>query len=356
MVNLAKLSAFRSDIEATRRHHGAAWLPTYLRALGLLRRAFSPKEIFLWDLLDPRHDANALSRFVSKEEFLAFQAAHSPTSYAVVLEDKELFYRFSASIGLPIPETVAFLSRTSAWFPDGQTSCDGPALGERLGGLQGVELIIKPVDGVYGLGVKALTVQSDSLLDEDRHLSVKDLLDQLEEGRRYILQRRLANHSAIEELLGFKTLQALRVVTVLPKHPCERGRVMSVAMRLNAEEGVVNNFDYGRNGNIRAKVDVGSGRIVRAVRAAATGFGLEDVDRVIRTGVPLIGWEVPLWREMIDLIERKAACFYPIRMVGWDVAITPNGPAVIEGNFWFDPGDNAFGEVRQFMQTIDIQN
>ena len=268
-----KLIGFCKQVDAARLHYGAARSLIFPRAFLLLHRQFSPKEILLWGLLDPALDRDGLRRFVSKEEFSRFQSRISPSSYACLLEDKEVFYRFCEAIDFPIPETIAFLSNTSAWFPGGRLAGPEQTLQSRLDAIHGTELIIKPCDGVYGRDIKALTVESGSLLEDGRQLTPTELMCELEVGTRYVLQRRLANHPALEDLAGLKTLQALRIVTALPPSPGAPGRVMSACLRLSASEAVVNNFDYGRGGNIRAKIDVKSGRVVHAVRAASSGFG-----------------------------------------------------------------------------------
>ena len=349
MRRLKKINSFFRQIEKARRNFGESRTATYFRTIRLLRAQFSPKEILLWGLLNPALDDAALEHYVSKERFLKFQATQSPVDHAVLLEDKEVFYRYCEAIAFPHPETIAFLSTTSAWFTGGYQRGSEEILQDKLKKLEGCELIIKPADGVYGIGVRAFILQDKYFVESTKALSLKDLMLELSPGTRYVLQRRLFNHPAVETLTGFKTLQALRVLTALPREPGGRARIMSASIRLSGIESVVNNFDYGREGNIRAKIDIESGRIIRAVRASPTGFGLEDVDRIERTGVSLIGREMPYWVEMKDLLEIKAACFYPIRLVGWDVALTPEGPVVIEGNFWFDPAENAFGDVKEFI-------
>jgi len=36
-------------------------------------------------------------------------------------------------------------------------------------------------------------------------------------------------------------------------------------------------------------------------------------------------------------VEATAVKFWPLRTIGWDVALTPNGPRIVEGNVWWDP-------------------
>ena len=50
------------------------------------------------------------------------------------------------------------------------------------------------------------------------------------------------------------------------------------------------------------------------------------------TGTRIPGFQIPFWRETITM-AREAALVYPEnRSIGWDIAVTKNGPDLIEGN------------------------
>lgn len=50
------------------------------------------------------------------------------------------------------------------------------------------------------------------------------------------------------------------------------------------------------------------------------------------TQVQIVGFQVPFWKECLDL-AKKAALKYPQnRSIGWDIVVTENGPGLIEGN------------------------
>jgi len=350
MQRWARIRTFVQQVEQARQHYHAPRLATHLRALQLHHRAkFLMDEMYTWGLLDPALDAAALQRYVSKRRFLRFQARLSPKSHAVLVEDKEVFYRFCEVIDMPVPPTVAFMSREAVWFAQGHEAGTVERLRAQLLLLEGSELIIKPADGVYGIGIRALQVQGGGFVEQGRSLSLHALMQELPARTRHVLQHRLVNHPVVEALTGFRTLQTVRVVTALPPLPGARAELLSAALRVSAQDSVTNNFHYGSGGNIRVRIDLETGRIVSALRRASSGFGMESVDRIDATGCVLPGLQLPFWPQMKDLMEVKAACFHPIRLVGWDVAITPTGPVVLEGNFWFDPG-NATAQARDCIE------
>ncbi len=67
------------------------------------------------------------------------------------------------------------------------------------------------------------------------------------------------------------------------------------------------------------------------------------------TDYPLIGFKVPFFKEAKEMILKAAMVLPQVRYVGWDVAITPTGPVIIEGNnfcahdFWQLPGQTPGG-------------
>ena len=58
----------------------------------------------------------------------------------------------------------------------------------------------------------------------------------------------------------------------------------------------------------------------------------EDIARHPVTGVELLGFQVPLWQEIISTVKEAALVAKNNRSIGWDVAVTSKGPLLIEGN------------------------
>lgn len=330
------------------KHYRGELRKTFARYLSLRRRGFSLEEMMLWGLLDPSLGEAELSQYVSKRQFLEIQARNSPIGHAALLEDKEVFYRYCEAVGIPVPQTVAYLSRGSARTPGTAGLVGEQDLRSILSDHDGEELILKPANGVYGQGLRTLKVAGDALMEGAQSLTANDLIENLPRDRRYILQRRVYNHRDLRAWTGVKTLQTLRIASGHPGRPGETPLMLSASWRSVVAETTNDNFNYGRTGNLRIQVNLQNGVISRAVRAAQNGVGLEDVECHPLTGEPLIGTRLPAWGETLRAVTRAASLFYPIRLVGWDVAITDDGPVLIEGNYWFDP-DNAWGDLASRM-------
>lgn len=78
------------------------------------------------------------------------------------------------------------------------------------------------------------------------------------------------------------------------------------------------------------------------------------------TGHQLVGFKTPYFKEAKEMVLKAAMVVPQMRYIGWDVAITPNGPAIIEGNnycahdFWQLPGQTpgGIGIIPELMKVV----
>jgi len=88
--------------------------------------------------------------------------------------------------------------------------------------------------------------------------------------------------------------------------------------------------DNMASGNFAAPIDIDTGTVNGP--GVYSDITKEDVDIHPVTGVPVVGFRIPLWPEIIAM-AKKAALIEPAnRSVGWDIAVTEKGPELIEGN------------------------
>ena len=78
-------------------------------------------------------------------------------------------------------------------------------------------------------------------------------------------------------------------------------------------------------------VDPETGKILYPAHSGDTLKGIiyeEHPD----THIKIQGYQIPFVKEAVQMVLEAAKVTPQIRYVGWDVATTPNGPAIIEGN------------------------
>ena len=145
-------------------------------------------------------------------------------------------------------------------------------------------------------------------------------------SERVIVQPRIVNHSALERLNN-GALSTVRILTCLDEsgHPEVVGAAMRMAIDANH---VVDNLHAG---GIAAAVDVDFGTLGPASDLGAdASFGW--VERHPGTGAQIIGTQLPMWEDVKGFAVRAHGAFGDRMVVGWDIAITPEGPMLIEGN------------------------
>lgn len=139
-----------------------------------------------------------------------------------------------------------------------------------------------------------------------------------------IVQPKLVNHPLLADVAG-RSLAVVRVITCLDRHgtPVVTHGMLRVLGKL--EPDWPTELEFG------APVDVATG-VLGSMTGDKRFRALDWHDRHPVTGVPIRGRPLPCWPE-IAAAARAAHAIYPERVVvGWDIALTPDGVVILEGN------------------------
>jgi hypothetical protein len=174
-------------------------------------------------------------------------------------------------------------------------------------------VVAKIADGLGGQGIDVFATTDLADLEAFR----AERLAQ----RQVLLEQFLSQHSAMMRL-NPTSVNTLRIVTYLD----EAHVVHTLARVLKiGNGGEVDNFKAG-------------GMYTLLDEQGVVQFpAIDGDDRVFEvhpvSGTPIIGFEVPNWLAVQNLVDTIAQEVPQIRYVGWDIAVTPEGAAVIEGNY-----------------------
>ena len=102
-------------------------------------------------------------------------------------------------------------------------------------------------------------------------------------------------------------------------------------MRTNARADKCTDNMHGEGDGLACRLDPQTGRVV----GYTYNNRMKRFETHPLTGIPFMGFQVPLWDEALDMVRKAArkAYGYNCHWIGWDVAITPDGPALIEANW-----------------------
>jgi hypothetical protein len=119
-------------------------------------------------------------------------------------------------------------------------------------------------------------------------------------------------------------LNTIRIFTQLTKND----EVVFLGCRLRIS--VNSQVDNMASGNMAAVVDYHTGVVISDGIYSDISKSDSEIHPV--TGVRINGFVVPFWKETIEMITKAALLDARNRSVGWDIAITSQGPELIEGN------------------------
>lgn len=139
----------------------------------------------------------------------------------------------------------------------------------------------------------------------------------------FIVQKCLSNHPAIDKIYP-NSINTIRLVTT--KNPATNEvEPLAAILRIGAHGNVVDNWAMG---GLAIKINEDASLASEAYYKP--GFGTKTKTHP-DTNVVFDKVKVPFYKESVDLcckFHKKLG----IHSIGWDVAITPEGPVLIEGN------------------------
>jgi len=316
------------------------------------KRRFSPVEIEMFNEADPNIHPDHIHSVYSNEEHLDLQKILNPIDAAKWVENKEIFYRKCLEHNLPHPTVHAVLDRVGL---KRLTSRENNSEMHLLDELKDGEYIFKPTHGVHGEGVVACEKRGGLFYLRGQHQLPPDRIFQHLRStfgyQSYLLQSRIRNHLEIREFSGSPTLQTARINTIA--YGEDDIDVVYASFRMTTGDGVSDNFNFGTTGNSLWPVNVTSGKISKMYCLSPIGYGLQAVEPGDHRYPGDSSLTLPFWRQSKELVKRAAKHFYPLVTVGWDVAITDEGPKLIEANAYWDHA-NGMEEYRDsgLYQTL----
>lgn len=241
---------------------------------------------------------------------------------AGILRDKLTFWFFCKGANLPTPEVFAYAIHGHP-FAEGR-ACDWEAWAARL--RREPAFFLKDVFGCCARSVYKVTVRDGRFLIDGREADLRALL---RDDGVFLCQKAIANHEALRRL-NPSAVNTVRFITLCtPRTGNRPALVIPPLLRVGTTDVAVDNWAAG---GLAIAID-GEGRL-RGPGFYKPGHEGHEPKTLYHpvSGLPLDGIAIPGYGDARDLVLRAHALLSDLTIIGWDVAVTPQGPVLIEGN------------------------
>lgn len=195
-------------------------------------------------------------------------------------------------------------------------------------------IFFKIADGAHGDGAfSAIRSENEWVVGKEHHSPdslYKRLLTNLPGDSAYLIQPAVKPNKLLRPLMPQDSLGTVRIITYL-----QAGKATPILplLRIPANQNVTDNFSLGLSGNLIVPVDIESGVLGIAKRSQNLVWpSMVDLFEHPDTQHRITGNILPFWNEALDLVIKAQEATPQLPTLGWDVAITDDGPLIVEAN------------------------
>ena len=208
-----------------------------------------------------------------------------------------------------------YVNRDSLYVPD----CDFRCFAEFLD--RHSVFFLKPTGGTMGKGIEKLCSGDIGSREEFFDRCRREGL---------LLEEPIDQHPVLEKL----SPGCVNTVRINAARRRDGGvRLIGACLKCGGAGAVTDNF---HGGGVAYPLDVEGGRVSGAGRDNSS---LKDYFEHPASGVYMPGFQIPNWEAVMACVFGAMERLDSLGYVGWDIAVTPNGAEIVEGNYnW--PGGN----------------
>ena len=170
-------------------------------------------------------------------------------------------------------------------------------------------IMVKPIDDCGGNGVEKIDVEKED---------VKVLYERLKHSGQVLIEEFVKQHEEMNKLYS-GSVNTLRVFTICK----DKGYYLQGVLKFG-NGGAVDNFS---SGGMYTFVNDQGVVIAPAIDRNDTVYEEHPLSKQ-----KIVGFKVPMFEEVKKLVCEAAELIPQVAYIGWDVAVTENGPVLIEGN------------------------
>lgn len=282
-------------------------------------------------------DENFSKTFLTFREACVYWKVLNPSRYAVLAKDKYMSHLLLEKANIPTPELYAY------YHPEMGNS-DYNSLRRDLESKKVTSCVIKPaVDGAHGAGVfvcKELNyIQDDIIITKSKgeQLSLRDFFKK-NKSTSWLFEEIVVQSDQIGRI-NRSSVNTVRFMTAL--YPDDDVKVYATWMKFGRAGSDIDNA--GGGGNVDCAVNLETGECYN-VSLFNSFTDVLRCDNHPDSGERISGLRIENWNQIKKCLCDYQARIPQLKVIGWDVALTENGPVIIEiNNYWDTTGQLFLG-------------
>lgn len=175
-------------------------------------------------------------------------------------------------------------------------------------------IFVKPIGECGGKGIRR--IELDSSTDYEK------LYNELVNDKAFLVEEPIKQNAEMNRLFPH-SVNTIRMVTIVNK---DGAQLVYALLRMGNGNNCMDNISAG---GMYTPVNT-DGKLFKPAYCDKTG---SYYDSHPVTGTKFDGFEIPYYKEAVEMVKDAAMTLSDhLKYIGWDVCITENGPALIEGN------------------------
>ena len=268
---------------------------------------------------------DARSRFISAHIHWPTIHPCNDQQWWAITEDKWVSSSLLSAHGIPQPRNVAVFDRSQRIYPDVPKLVDEDSVKNFLTQTKDYPLFAKNIRGIWSAGSFRISgcTETHVMVDGREPVTFDTFVSDILGDCSYLIQECVTPHSFFDGIVD--AVATVRCVNLMTDDGLS---VPFTLLKLPMGANVADNF--WRPGNLLCQLDPATGEVLNIVsnRSGALTYhdSLPGHDRA------LIGEHLPHWEALRELNAMVAMMHAPNRYGSTDIALTEDGPVVIEVN------------------------
>ena len=262
------------------------------------------------------NDIAQMKSFVPQDAYYRYSLDRD-SRYHILIDDKILFHDLLSQYGLPVPNRY-FIFRSNIFRANNKILSD-QEVDEIISKVSENRIFVKKFTGGAASGISVFLKNSlGKFIDSEQDVVSASMIRRKYKNQDYIFEQEITQEKTLAKF-NPDTVNTIRVLTY-------KKEVIAAAVRFGGKGEIVDNVSVH---GVACSLDTKTGEL------SEYGLRMYNTEKFYKhpdSGVEFKGTTITQWPEVKKLVEKTLLYLPYYNSIGFDIAITNNGPVILEIN------------------------